>query len=160
MILPLRPKALWIAAAVVVLALAACGAIWLWCRSLTFYDAADRDFDANAVSADLDADLRLMWQTESLRSGEGEASTLTAILAASRVFNTVSLVGMTGAETKAVLGPPLTSNVSVYRGQAFWPLRSRGMIYRFDCGTCGWQFNVYCEGDDAPVTEVERRWIH
>ena len=150
---------LWIAAGVV-FALAACGALWFLGRSPTFHDAADRDFDANAMSADLAADLRLMWQTESLGSSEGEASTLAAILAASRVFNTVSLVGMTGAETKAVLGSPVTSSVSIYRGQPFWPLRLRGMIYRFDCGTCGWQFNVYCEGDNAPVTEVERRWIH
>lgn len=98
-----------------------------------------------------------MWKTQPLGSGEGEASTLEAIMAASRVFNTVSLVGKTGADVKALLGSPVSSNLSEYRGEPFWPLRERGMIYRFDCGSFGW---VYCKGDDAPVSEVERLWIH
>tara|TARA_R110002072_G_C7650176_1_gene508635 strand:+ start:98 stop:538 length:441 start_codon:yes stop_codon:yes gene_type:complete len=119
-----------------------------------------REFDAEAVSANLDADLRLMWQTAPLRSGAGEASTLAAIMAASRVFNTVSLVGKTGTDVKALLGSSVESSRSVYRGQPFQPLTARGMVYRFDSGTLGWQFNVYCEDDDSPVSEVERHWIH
>lgn len=154
-------QAVWWAGAIVVLAgvgvlpLRHCSEAW------QDADARDRDFDAEARSVDLDADLRLMWQTAPLDSDPAsEASTLAAIMAASRVFNTVSLVGKTGAQAKALLGSPTRSSRSVYRGQPFGPLRARGMIYRFDCGRCGWQFNVYCEGDEQLVTEVERMWIH
>ena len=116
--------------------------------------------DGYARSTDLVADLHAMWETAPLEGANGNASTARAIAAASRVFHTVELVGRTGAEVKALLGSPTKSNDSVYRGQPFWPLRARGMIYRFDSGTGGWQFNVYCGGDDQVVTEVERRWIH
>lgn len=125
-----------------------------------FDDPQRTNFDEAVASTDLAADLQRMWETEAMGGGDGEASTLAAILAASRVFNTVALVGKTGAEVKALLGSPVKSSRSVYRGEPFWPLRHRGMVYRFDCGTFGWQFNVYCDGDDARVSEVERLWIH
>lgn len=155
-----KTRAVWVVTIAAALGLAGYFGFTYSSRWSAITDARSRDFDAKAVSADLVVDLQLMWQTEPLRSGEGEASTLAAIMAASRVFNTVSLVGKTGAEAKALLGSPVNSSRSVYRGQPFWPLRARGMIYRFDCGFFGWQFNVYCNGDDAPVTEIERRWIH
>lgn len=150
----------WVGALVVLVGVGAWG-LWYWSESRQEAAARDRDFDSEARSVDLDADLQLMWQTAPMRSDPAkEASTLAAILAASRVFNTVSLVGMTGAQAQARIGSPTRSSRSVYRGQPFWPLRERGMIYRFENGRFGWQFNVYCEGDDQPVTEVERQWIH
>lgn len=154
-----KTKMVWMAGLAVALGVAGYVGFRYWSLSSQYDDAVARDFDAQTVSTDLTADLQRMWQTEPMRSGDGEASTLAAIMAASRVFNTVSLVGKTGAEVKALLGSPVTSSRSVYRGQPFWPLRVRGMIYRFDCGNFGWQFNVYCNGDGEPVTEVERRWI-
>lgn len=155
-----RSRTAWIAGAVLALG-AICAIAFPYLSALARVDYANAsNFDEQTKSVDLDADLRLMWQTTPLRSGDGEASTLEAILAASRVFNTVSLVGKTGAETKALLGSNLRSSRSIYAAAPFWPLRERGLVYRFDCGSFGWQFNVYCKGDDAPVTEVERLWIH
>ncbi|MGK0201631.1 MAG: hypothetical protein ACI9S9_000690 [Planctomycetota bacterium] len=147
-----RPR--WSALAIVV----AAGLSISWCSSRPVRFVGG---DAKARSSDFHADLVMMCQTQALPSDpEQQASTDAAIQAASRVFNTVELVRKTGAEVVELLGSPTRSNQSVYRGQPFWPLASRGMIYRFDCGMYGWQFNVYCGGDDQLVTEVERRWIH
>jgi hypothetical protein len=111
-------------------------------------------------SKDLDADIELMWET-TVRDKDGySVSTARAINAANRVFNTVELRGMTGAEVKALLGSPIHSSDSVYRGAEFWSIEQRGMIFRFDNGNYGWQVVVYCKGDDKPVTEVQKLWIH
>jgi len=156
-----KAKALWLIAAAVTLAGIAIWPVMHWGEAARWADAQDRGFDEHAASTDLQADIALMWQTAPMRTQpESEASTLDAILAASRVFNTVTLTGKTGAEVKALLGSPLHSSESIYRASPFWPLEARGMVYRFDCGTCGWQFDVHCEGDDRPVTDVVRRWIH
>lgn len=110
-------------------------------------------------SKDLDADIELMWET--VRDTDGHSvSTARAINAAGRVFNTVELRGLTGAEVKALLGSPIHSSDSVYRGAEFWSIEQRGMVFRFDNGNYGWQINVYCEGDSKPVTKVEKLWIH
>lgn len=116
--------------------------------------------DESLKSSNLSADIELMWETTDGNPETGPVSTARAINAASRVFNTVDLVGKTGAEVKALVGSPTKSNDSAYRGTAFWPIESRAMIYRFDNGNYGWQINVYCEGDDQLVTKVEKRWIH
>lgn len=115
--------------------------------------------DEAVKSDDLAADIALMWETTKREDGDA-VSTARAINAASRVFNTVKLVGKNGAEVQALLGSPTKSNDSVYRGGQFWPLKDRGMVYRFDNGFYGWQVNVYCRGDNDPVTEVEKLWIH
>lgn len=155
-----RTKMLCVAATVAVLAVPGYLVLQHELGASAYADASSRDFDAKTVSTDLEADLRAMWETEPMRSGQGEASTLPAILAASRVFNSVSLVGKTGAEVTALLGSPVYSSQSIYRGAPFWDMRSRGMCYRFDCGSFGWEFHVYCQGDDASVTGVDRHWIH
>jgi len=105
-------------------------------------------------------DIKTMWETTEGNPDTGKVSTARAINAASRVFNSVDLVGKTGAEVKALIGSPTKSNESVYRGAVFWPIESRALIYRFDNGNYGWQINVYCEGDDRLVTKVEKLWIH
>lgn len=116
--------------------------------------------DGDVQSEDLGADIKLMWETTDGNPETGRVSTARAINAANRVFNTVQLVGKTGAEVKALLGSPIHSNDSVYRGAAFHEIKARAMIYRFDNGNYGWQINVYCQADDQPVTEVEKLWIH
>lgn len=119
------------------------------------------DFDEHTKSTDLQADIKLMWETAPSKGTEKViASSDNAIRAASRVFNSVDLVGKTGLEVKALLGSPTKSNESVYRGDPFWPMKERGMTYRFDCGFYGWEFHVYVNGDNERVTEVARHWIH
>jgi hypothetical protein len=119
----------------------------------------------DGTSADLAADLKLMWETQPLRGDAGphagpnpRASSDAAIHAASRVFNTVELVGRTRDEVTAQLGDPSTSSDSVYNFP-FWPAPSGAMVYRFDTGAYGWQFNVVF-GFRGRVTEVRRYWIH
>lgn len=121
---------------------------------------AERPQRGDPRSSDLGADIALMWETAVVDRDRGPVSTARAINAAARVFNTVELVGLTGAEAQALLGSPIHSSPSVYRGSPFWPLDAHGMIYRFDNGYWGWQIDVHCDGDDQPVTRVVKRWIH
>ncbi|MCK6440376.1 MAG: hypothetical protein L6Q71_09290 [Planctomycetes bacterium] len=102
----------------------------------------------NQKSTDLDADIRLMWETANQRSTDN------AIYAAKRVFNTVTLVGMKGKDVLALLGSTNKSNDSIY-SFPFYPIKARALVYRFDNGAWGVQYNVYVEGDEAVVTEVE-----
>ncbi len=116
-------------------------------------------------SSDLPGDLRLMWETQKLggtpdptHGPNPRASTDRAINAASRVFNTVELVGKTREEVVGQLGDPKSSSDSIYNFP-FWPAPKGSLVYRFDCGAYGWQFNVVL-GADGRVREVERHWIH
>jgi hypothetical protein len=116
-------------------------------------------------SSDLTGDLRLMWETQKLggtpdptHGSNPRASTDRAINAASRVFNTVELVGKTRDDVVAQLGDPKTSSDSIYNFP-FWRAPKGSLVYRFDCGAYGWQFNVVL-GADGRVREVERHWIH
>ena len=121
--------------------------------------------DGDGVSDDLATDVKLMWRTKALEGDAGpnagtnpKASTDDAIKAASKVFNTVNLDGKTREEVVALLGDPKTSNDSIYNFP-FWPAPRGSMVYRFDCGSYGWQFNVIF-GLRGCVTEVRRHWIH
>ena len=116
-------------------------------------------------SSDLATDIRLMWETQKLggtpdptHGPHPRSSTDQAINAASRVFNTVELVGMTREEVVALLGDPKSSSDSIYNFP-FWPAPKGSLVYRFDCGAYGWQFNVV-QGAGGRVREVERHWIH
>lgn len=116
-------------------------------------------------SNDLEGDLKLMWQTERLggtpdptHGPNPRASTDAAIDAASRLFNTIELVGKTRKEVIAAIGDPKSSNDSTYNFP-FWPAPPGAMVYRFDCGAYGWQFNVILDRD-GKVREVQRAWIH
>jgi hypothetical protein len=106
-----------------------------------------------------------MWETRRLRGTPDathgpnpRASTDRAINAASRVFNTVELGGKTRDEVVALLGDPRSSSDSIYNFP-FWPAPKGSLVYRFDSGAYGWQFNVIL-GDDGRVREVQRSWIH
>jgi hypothetical protein len=57
-----------------------------------------------------------------------------------------------------LLGDPKSSNDSIYNFP-FWPAPKASLVYRFDRGAYGWQFNVMV-GQDGKVTKVERFWIH
>ena len=116
-------------------------------------------------SSDLAADIRLMWETQKLggtpdptHGPNPRASTDRAINAASRVFNSVELVGKTREEVVGQLGDPKASSDSIYNFP-FWPAPKGSLVYRFDCGAYGWQFNVLL-GAEGRVWEVERNWIH
>jgi hypothetical protein len=74
------------------------------------------------------------------------------------VFNTIQLLGKTRDEVMTLLGDPKLLNDSVYNFP-FWPAPKGALVYRFDNGACGWQFNVVF-GDDGRVREVQRHWIH
>jgi hypothetical protein len=127
-------------------------------------------FPANRfmTSTNLPHDMELMWETSPLRGNAGsdvgpdpQASSIFAINAASRVFNTVDLTGLSKSEVIAKLGDPRTSSDSIYAGWSFWPAgtNTNALVYRFDCGSGGWEFNVLFD-DEGKVYEVERRGIH
>jgi hypothetical protein len=125
----------------------------------------DQGDDEQGPSVDLAADLKLMWQTQPLRStpdpshGKNpKGSTPEAIDAASRVFKTVKLLGLTREEVVAKIGDPRTSNDSIYNFP-FWPVSRGAMVYRFDTGSYGWQFNLYFDAQ-GKVRKVQRLWIH
>jgi hypothetical protein len=116
-------------------------------------------------STDLQQDLKLMWETKPLRGSpepnggpDRNSSTDRAIQAASRVFNSVELAGKSREEVIATLGDPKTSNNSMYNFP-FWPAPPGSLVYRIDCGSYGWQFNVLFDDADR-VREVERLWVH
>ena len=155
-----RRHILWVVIAVVL------GAAALWFYLPRFgLRTLPANHPADGRSENLPADLKLMWETEPL-SGTPDrthgpnprASTDRAINAASRVFNTVELVGKTPEEVKAVLGDPRASSDSIYNFP-FWPAPRGALVYRFDCGFYGWQFNVVF-GLRGRVNDVERLWIH
>jgi hypothetical protein len=142
------------------------GGVWLWQAVVVHWiEPYPFDVDDGEQSSNLASELRLMWETRRL-SGRPDpthgpnprCSTDRAINAASRVFNTVELVGKTREEVVALLGDPKTSNDSIYNFP-FWPAPKGSLVYRFDSGAYGWQFNV-AFGEDGKVREVERHWIH
>jgi hypothetical protein len=151
----------------VILALLALGGgVWLWCTVVVHWIEPDPgQVDEGERSADLSADLKVMWETQRLGGTSDPThgpnprySTDRAINAASRVFNTVELAGKTSHEVVTLLGDPKSSNDSIYNFP-FWPAPKGSLVYRFDSGAYGWQFNVVL-GDDGRVREVQRHWIH
>jgi hypothetical protein len=137
----------------------------LWAVGAFPFAAEAPNDNPEATSTDLEADLERMWRTRRLRGqhdpshGKGpRASTPAAINAASRVFNTVNLVGLTDEEVVARIGHPRNSSDSIYNFP-FYPGPPGGMVYRFDTGSYGWQFNLHLD-EKGKVSKVERLWIH
>jgi hypothetical protein len=130
---------------------------WRWAREPPEPD--EPPDEGSVPSADLEADLRLMWQTRPLPGDpDRRASTPRAVNAASRVFNAVDLVGLTKEAVAARLGDPRTSGDSIHTFP-FWSVEGGVVVYRFDTGSYGWQFNLRFD-DDGKVRDVERLWIH
>jgi hypothetical protein len=147
---------------VAAIALAAVGVWWGWARAREPHPGS---VDPSTYSRDLPRDIKQMWETPPLSGDAGpqagphpRGSTDRAINAASRVFNTAPLVGLTREQVVALLGDPRKSNDSLYNFP-FWPAPAGAMVYRFDCGAYGWQFNLPI-GIDGKVSAVDRRWIH
>jgi hypothetical protein len=103
------------------------------------------------------ADEQLMWETHELSSGSGKASTHRAQEAAKRVFGRKNLIGMTQSELIAEIGSPTESNQSIYNFP-FYPAPEGALVYRFDTGAYGWQFNVLFDGEGR-VREIEHHGI-
>jgi hypothetical protein len=143
-----------------------CGGVWLWrAVGVHWVEPHPGQYSSEEKSSDLSGDIKLMWETRRLggtpdptHGPNPRSSTDRAINAASRVFNTVELVGKTREEVVALLGDPKSSSDSIYNF-AFWPDPKGALVYRFDSGAYGWQFNV-AFGEDGKVREVERHWIH
>jgi hypothetical protein len=154
----------WLRLTVVFLILAC--VVWLLRGYVVHRGESDRTrVGDGAKSADLPHDLELMWETKPLRGSpdpdsgvERCASTDRAIKAAERVFNSVELAGKSRDEVLAALGDPKTSNKSMYNFP-FWPAPPNALVYRIDCGSYGWQFNVLFDEADR-VRDVERLWVH
>src|SRR5438309_2182313 len=104
------------------------GGIWFWRAVIVHWIEPRPGRDGiDKKSADLPRDLKLMWETQRLGGTPDptdgpnpRSSTDRAINAASRVFNTVELVGKTRDEVVALLGDPKSSNDSIYNFP-FWP---------------------------------------
>jgi hypothetical protein len=86
-------------------------------------------------SSNLETDLKMMWETSD------QASTTKAIEAAERVFATVELLGLNRKKVIELLGDPRTSSDSRYNFP-FYPTSCRDLVYRFDNGNYGCQYNV------------------
>jgi hypothetical protein len=112
-------------------------------------DAAEED-----SSSDLAADVDAMWVVD----GEGRTPA-EAIPVASRVFNTVQFVGLHRDRIVEQLGDPRTRRPGGKYNFPFWPGERGDLVYRFDTGAYGWQFNAKLNGAGV-CTEVVRRWIH
>jgi hypothetical protein len=122
-------------------------------------------YDASRRSASLRSDIRAMWKTRLLQAivenagtPTPHASTDAAINAASRVFNTVKFIGMTREEVIATIGDPKASNDSIYNFP-FFHAPKESLVYRFDSGAYGWQFNLLFDAE-GKVNGVERHWIY
>jgi hypothetical protein len=107
-------------------------------------------------SENLPRDITLMWKT--VPNGEFAVSPVSAINAARRVFETVDLIGKTTDEVFALIGDNTKSSDSGYNFP-FWPVGNGTVVYRFDCGNFGWQFNLKLDSSGR-VNSVERKWIH
>ena len=106
-------------------------------------------------SKNVPADVRAMWKTQPLESRPKEfASTERAIDAADRVFATVHLIGLTRPQVIALVGDPRTSSNSTYNFPWFPPPKG-ALVYRFDTGAGGFQFNVLFDGHGL-VRKIER----
>jgi hypothetical protein len=157
-------KRRWIVLLVALLVLG--GGLWWWrAVGVHWVEPHPGKVGAGEKTSDVSGDIRLMWETKRLggtpdptHGRNPRSSTDRAINAASRVFNTVELVGKTREEVVGLLGDPKLSSDSIYNFP-FWPAAPGSLVYRFDSGAYGWQFNVVF-GEDSRVREVERHWIH
>lgn len=143
--------------------LAAAGGLWIL-RDAIFGEPNPARVPIDAKSTNLKRDLEVMWETQALANPDEShganprCSTDRAINAASRVFNSVELVGKSKNEVIAILGDPKSSSDSTYDFPFYPPVSRESLVYRFDSGAYGWQFDVAFGGDER-VKEVERQWI-
>jgi len=88
------------------------------------------------------ADIKLMWETVPLHGdSKRKASSHRAQEAAHRVLTSITLTGLTQAQVISLLGDPIKSSDSIYH-LPFYRAPKGDLVYRFDTGNCGWQFNI------------------
>lgn len=116
----------------------------------------DEPEDQVRQSPNLERDSETMWKT--VRHDYLQVSPVSAINAASRVFATLNLVGKTTNEVFELIGHNTRSSASSYKAP-FFPVKTNTIVYRFDCGDFGWQFNLETDAS-GKVTAVERKWIY
>lgn len=126
----------------------------LFCGCAGDIDTA-RPLILTSRSSDITADVHQMWETQPWGSRPREhASSECAIDAADRVFSTVQLRGMTKSQVIALLGDPQRSSRITYNFP-FYPAPPAALVYRFDTGNHGWQFNVLFD-QHGVVQQVQR----
>lgn len=138
--------------------------LWVWQSEKSSTKPQPVEFSDDTKSTDLQGDIKMMWETQQLKGNPDpshgpnpRSSTNRAIDAASRVFNTIVLIGKTREETIALLGNPVKSNDSIYNFP-FYPAPERSLVYRFDNGAYGWQFNIIFNGN-GKIQEIQRKGI-
>jgi hypothetical protein len=124
---------------------------WCWLRPSLDIEDTDPALPPERQSKNLESDLKLMWQTEDRRSINK------AILTAHRVFGTVQLIGLTRDEVIALLGDPRTTDTPQHN-IPWYPAGRRELVYRFDNGFSGSQFNIKFDWK-GKVRRVERLGI-
>jgi hypothetical protein len=110
-------------------------------------------------SSDLASDRQQMWQTVpgvGYPAPKFEVAPVSAINAASRVFATAELQGKTADEVAEVLG--VQPRPKYGYNFPFYPSEKGVLVYRFDCGSFGWQFDVVFDAA-GNVVEVQREGI-
>ena len=129
----------------------------------------DEDPDEEiTVSENLEHDLRVMWQLVEIdtkdQSGDVvyNVSPVSAINAASRAFESLKsdLIGLNREQVLSLLKNDPKHHLGSYNFP-FWslPKGQNAMVFRFDCGNFGWQFDLHLDENET-VSHVERRWIH
>lgn len=79
------------------------------------------------------------------------ASTARAIRAADRVFAQIDLMGLTKEEVIHYLGDPHAKSDSVYNFPFYPPTSKDILVYRFDNGAWGSQYNVVFDSSGKVV---------
>jgi hypothetical protein len=131
-----RPSRRVLLLAIVLLLVA--GGLLAWLGVSDPYDSFSNELlpiPSERQSRDLARDRELMWQTEDGRS------TVEAIRAASRLFGTVQLLGLSRAEVTALLGDPRSTGTRQH-STPWHPAGWRDLVYRFDNGAWGTQYNI------------------
>jgi hypothetical protein len=111
------------------------------------------------TSTNINADRERMWQTVpsiGYPRSNFEVSPVSAINAAGRVFATIELRGKTAAEVANELGERPRPGYGY--DFPFYPTEKGIMVFRFDCGSFGWQFNLVFDAEGR-VQSVERHGI-
>ena len=113
-------------------------------------------------------DKALMWNLIPIETQHDDGtsdflvSPISAINAAARVFESVAdeLQGKSEEEVLGIIGYKESFNQGSYRFP-FHPLSfgQKALVFRFDCGNVGWQFNLHLDEDNR-VDRVERLFIH
>ena len=111
------------------------------------------------ASKNLSKDKELMWKTTSSKNGKFDVAPVSAINASRRVIESVKgqLIGKNLDEVRVLIGFKKREKYG-YHG-LFHPIKKHAFVYRFDCGSFGWQYNFYLN-DKKIVEEVEIKWIH